>query len=42
MSDAMSTRGLLNLEWQLTLVWDSAKRNHRERLDDQVQQAPMA
>ena len=42
MSDAMSTRGLLNLEWQLTPVWASPKRNQSERLDDKVQQAPVA
>ena len=42
MSAAMSARGLLNLEWQLTPVWLSAKRNHSERLDDQVQQAHVA
>ena len=42
MSVAMSARGLLTLEWQLTPIWDSAKRNQSERLDDQVQQAPMA
>ena len=41
MSDAMSARGLLNLEWQLTPVWASSKRDQSERLDDQVQQAPV-
>ena len=42
MSVAMSTRGLLNMEWQLNPVWAFAKRNQSERIDDQVQQDTMA